>query len=329
MNIASKYKIESLSEDQFDDIFDIYKKFFPPFGWSAKYLHWHYYENPCGKAKMWVAKENGKIVASYTAIPHRVFANGQVATGWRIQNVVTLPDHRGLGLYHRLAKIAAHELFKGEYPLNFAFPNERSKNGFIRTGWKAAFRLPLKTKSLRELPTKAYTSAVVKPLTRFDTDSERIWEAHRNSLSFSIDRSTSYLNWRYFDNPKSKYFSFRLDIGKAQAILILKIYVHENGERYSHLCDFFQSEPNSALSESAFKHWIDFSIEWSCSEMNCWCATGSSMDTILSKAGFKEKNGFDRWMLINANLLALKKATTNRYDLLSSWHLVMGDSDVY
>lgn len=329
MNIASPYTFESLSEDQSGELFAIYQKFFPPFGWSGTYLRWQYYENPCGAAKVWVARESGKIVASYAAIPHRVYANGRVATGWRVQNVVTLPEHRGQGLYHRLAAVAAQELFKGDHPLNFTFPNERSKNGFIRTGWKAAFRLPLKTKALRESPPSANPSAVVTPLTRFDTDSERIWEAHRNGLGFAVERSSSYLNWRYFDNPKSEYSSFRLDSGKNAAIMILKFYAREDGRRCSHLCDLFQSEPDSALTESAFKQWIDFSVGRDCWEMSCWCATGSGMDPILSKAGFTEKEGFDRWMVLNANTSALEKATASRYDQESSWHLVMGDSDVY
>ena len=329
MSIASKYTFESLLEDQSGELLAIYQKFFPPLGWSGTYLRWQYYENPSGAAKVWVAREGGKIVASYTAIPHRIYANGRVATGWRVQNVVTLPEHRGQGLYHKLAAVAAQELFLGDHPLNFTFPNERSKNGFIRTGWKAAFRLPLKIKALRDSLPSANLSAIVTPLTRFDADSERIWEGHRNRLGFAVERSSSYLNWRYISNPKSEYTSFRLDSGKNAAIMILKFYAREDGTRCSHLCDLFQSEPDSALTESAFKQWIDFSVGRDCREISCWCVTGSGMEPILSKAGFTEKEGFDRWMVLNANTSALEKATVGRYDQESSWHLVMGDSDVY
>jgi hypothetical protein len=329
MSIASTYTFESLAEDQSDELFAIYKKFFPPLGWSGAYFRWQYYENPSGAAKVWVARESGKIVASYIAIPHRVYANGRVGIGWRVQNVVTLAEHRGQGLYHKLAALAAQELFTGDHPLNFTFPNERSKNGFIRTGWKAAFRLPLKTKALRDSPPSANLSAVVKPLTRFDADSESIWEAYRNRLGFAVERSSSYLNWRYFSNPKSEYSSFRLDSRTNAAIMIVKFYAREDGTRCSHLCDLFQSEPDSALTESAFKQWIDLSVGRECREISCWCVTGSSLEPILSKAGFTEKEGFDRWMVLNANTSALEKAKAGRYDQESSWHLVMGDSDVY
>jgi len=329
MSIASTYTFDSLLEDQSGELLAIYQKFFPPLGWSPTYFRWQYYENPSGAAKVWVARERGSIVASYTAIPHRMYANGRVATGWRVQNVVTLPEHRGRGLYHRLAAIAARELFNGDHPLNFAFPNERSKNGFIRTGWKAAFRLPLKTKVIRDAPPSAHLSAIVTPLTQFDADSERIWEAHRKRLGFAVERSSSYLNWRYFSNPKSEYSSFRLDSGKNAAIMTLKFYTREDGMRFSHLCDFFQSEPDSALTESAFKQWIDASVGRDCREMSCWCVTGSGMEAVLSGAGFTEKEGFDRWMVLNAHTSAFEPATTGRYDQESSWHLVMGDSDVY
>jgi hypothetical protein len=329
MSIAATYIVESLSEDQSDDLFASYQQLFPPCGWSRSYLRWQYYENPAGAAKVWVARKGDDIVASYTAVPHRVYANRRISTGWRVQNVVTLPAHRGRGLYHKLAATSVQELFSGDYPLNFTFPNERSKNGFIRTGWKAAFRIPLKTKVLAGSAPRANLSSATTLLNRFDADSERIWLAHRNRLEFAVDRSSSYLNWRYLANPKSEYTSFRLDSGRSAAIMVVKLYARKDGTRCSHLCDFFQSEPDSALTESAFEQWVEVSVGQNCREMSCWCASGSAMEPVLSKAGFTEKPAFDRWMVLNANVSALEKATAGRYDQESSWHLVMGDSDVY
>lgn len=328
MSLAATYTFESLSKDQSGELLAVYREFFPPLGWSGAYLRWQYYDNPSGAAKVWVARESGRIVASYAAVPHRVYAHGRIATGWRVQNVVTLPKHRGQGLYHKLAAIAAQEIFKCAHPLNFAFPNERSKNGFIRTGWKAAFRLPLKTIALRESAPSAHP-AVVTPLTRFDAESQHIWEAYRNSLGFAVERSSSYLNWRYFSNPKSTYSCFRLDSAKNAAIMIVKLYAREDGTRCAHLCDVFQSERDSALTECAFKQWNAIAAAGACREMSCWCTNASGMEPFLSRAGFTEKDGFDRWMVLNANTADLVKATVGRYDQESSWHLVMGDSDVF
>jgi hypothetical protein len=329
MSAASTYTFESLFEEQSGELLAAYQRLFPPKGWSAAYLRWQYYENPFGTATVWVARQGGHIVASYAAIPHQLYLDGRVAVGWRVQNVVTLPEHRRQGLYHELAAVAARELFKSDHPLNFAFPNERSKSGFIRTGWKAAFRIPLKTMALRDSPPNANLAAIVTPLLRFDADCESIWKAQRNSLGFAVERNSMYLNWRYVFNPKSEYSSFRLDSGSRAAIIIVKFYARDDGTRCSHLCDLFQSELDSALTESAFKLWIDLSVSRDCLEMSCWCVTGSGMEPILSNAGFTEREGFDRWLVLNANTSALETSTTGRYDQEGSWHLTMGDSDVY
>lgn len=329
MSDSLTYTFGPLLEDQFGELFAVFQKFFPPSGWSGSYLRWQYYENPSGAAKVWVARKSGRIVASYAAIPHWVYADGRVAVGWRVQNVVTLPEHRGQGLYHRLAAVAAEELSKGDFPLNFAFPNERSRHGFIRIGWKAAFRVPLRTKVISGLPLSTNFSGIVTVLTQFDADAERIWDSHRRGLRFAVERSSAYLNWRYFSNPKSEYSSFRLETDKTVAILILKSYTREDGTRCSHLCDFFQSAPDSTLTESAFRQWLCFAVGLDCQEMSCWCVTGSGMEPTLCKAGFAVKEGFDRWVVLNANTSALENATTSRYDQESSWHLAMGDSDVY
>jgi hypothetical protein len=323
MTSQREYQYTLLGKAEARELLEIYRSLYPGLGWTEEYMRWQYFDNPAGPARIWAAKHDGRIAASYAAIPHRLHQNGSTALSWRVQDVLTLEEHRGQGLYHQLASRAAKDLFTPEYPLNFTFPNDKSKNGFIRNGWTAPFRLPLKVKSPLDFP--RFPAPQARELSAFGLEEEAIWAAARRRLGFGVERSAAYLNWRYFANPKSKYRAFRLD----SLVLVLKLYKREDGVLCSHLVDLFQAEADGELARRAFAHWVGFSLDHGCGFMSCWSAKGSDLEPSLTEAGFGPQPGFDRWMVLDPNPVDRFSKAAKRPEDESSWHLVMGDSDVF
>jgi len=224
-----------------------------------------------------------------------------------------------------LSATGSRFLFDSSYPLNITFPrvsNEPSYKGFIRMGWAQTFQLPLRmcddTSGFRREP----AGAEIVPIEAFDQQAERVWRLHVSRTGLGIDRSVAYLNWRYRSNPKSVYSSFHLSRKEGEAILVLKYFRREDGSRWLHLVDLFQSDPSSVLAKSAFQHWVNVALERTCL-MSCWAVSESPLDSILTSAGFVSPPESNRWLLVNANADVPDHTEERR------WHVTMGDCDVF
>jgi GNAT superfamily N-acetyltransferase len=325
----TEYSWDLLDRAEAPALLEFYQSLYPTLGWSQEFLDWQFYDNPAGPAKVWVARDAGKIVSTYVAIPHQMYAKGSVTPGWRVQDVLTDPAYRGQGIYHQLSAAAVRFLHRPEFPLNFTFPNEQSHNAFVRTGWVAAFRLPLRTQpNARSLP-RPPVAATIEACERFDADAERIWHAHRTRVDFAVDRSANYLNWRYGRNPNARYIAFKLSMD-GEALLVLKHFTREDGSRWSHLVDVFQTAPNDALSACVFNHWLNVALEAGADSLSCWSVAGSCLEPHLVRAGFTSNPSYTRWLLLNPNVPELGAGTADDPCCREQrWHLAMGDSDVF
>jgi len=302
----------------------LYQTLYPQLGWTERTLKWQYFENPAGVARVWVGRDGDRVVSTYAAIPHRVYAHGQVSTGWRVQDVLTLPDYRGRGIYNEVSRKASAALFQPAFPLNFTFPNEQSHNGFIRTGWTAAFRLPLRTRADAATLVKRPVAAQVASISRFGERHEDVWREHRSRFRFALDRDVGYLNWRYVDHPKFHYASFELSQGADCAVLVLKHYERADGSRWSHLCDLIQTSDNIALTRSALQQWINYTVEHNCQAMSCWSVGGTGFDRLLNEYSCTATADYTRWCVVNTNAPDAAGAVDE-----AQWYLAMGDSDVF
>jgi len=318
------YELSSKADDA--ELVELFREFYPHLGWSDAYLAWQYHENPAGPAQVWVARDGKKIVASYSAIPHKMHIMGRTAIGWRIQDVLTRPEYRGMGIYHALSEVASESIFKPEFPLNFSFPNERSHQGFMRTGWTASFRIPLRILSGVQSGHYENIPATVSPISHFDHHTDRIWSSYVSRFDFTLHRSSDYLNWRYLSNPRARYFPFRVTLDEDEIVLVLKNYEREDNSKWVHICDLFYSAGNLELLDCAMKHSINFAVELGAGSISCWCPSGSVLESALNRHQFMPEDSLNRWLVINGNVPDMD---INQLCDETRWHLAMGDSDVF
>lgn len=309
-----------------DELLSLIYRLYPTSGWSRESMKWQYFDNPVGEACCWVAWDSQRIVANYTAIPHRMHLKGKLATGWRVQNVVTDPDYQGRGLYAALSHLACEFLMTPDFPLNFTFPNENSHPMFLKCGWINPNRIPLWILDGVQKRSFQKISAIANPIQYFGEDEEEIWHAYARTIDYAIDRSAAYLNWRYLANPTAKYFPFRLNVKGKTLILVLKYYDRENGERWAHICDWFTDEPNPLVAESAVGFALNFALSLGCKALSCWNFPGNTLEPALLANGFVLQKELTRWQVLNANS---KELNVTEVSSPQRWHLTMGDTDVY
>lgn len=294
-------------------------------GWSAPYFDWQYHANPAGRAQSWAALRGNEMIGNFTAIPFEMHVKGNVCKGWRIQDVLTRPAYAGLGVYLRLSSLANQLLKSEDYPLNFAFPNERSHSGFIKQGWFNGLRIPLWV--LENMPSGAeIPKGEFKPLSVFGKEAEKIWSAHAKRVSFALHRSADFLNWRYLARPGAEYFPFHVSLGSDELILIMKFYHRQDGTRWAHICDFFQSAGGPALYEQGIRHALQFAKARNCKALSCWQPGGGEAARLLERFQFIRQQDLNRWLVLNANG---RDAQSGEWTQEKNWHLAMGDSDVY
>lgn len=140
---------------------------------NEAYLSWLYDSNPDGKVVGFDAYDDGRLAAHYACIPVRLSVAGIEGTGLLSLNTATHPEHRGKGLFTKLANLT-YERGKGLGYLGvYGVANANSTPGFTR---KLGFTLvsPLEARiGLGPAATINWEAAI--RIAEF----RRIWDAQR------------------------------------------------------------------------------------------------------------------------------------------------------
>ncbi|MHC4139213.1 MAG: GNAT family N-acetyltransferase [Planctomycetota bacterium] len=316
--------VEATKEDHWK-LFNFLITSYPDFGWSKEFMEWQYYLNPAGTARSWIAKHDGNVIANYTAIPHKLYVNGKLELSWRVQDVITHPDYRGMGLYSKLSDAANNVLQSEDFPVNFTFPNEKSHQGFIKLNWLNPNRIPLWILHKPQKIKNERISLHIEPILKFTKTDESIWNSYRQKLHYALERSANYLNWRYTQKPRGGYFPFRLTDGAKSAICVFKIYNNGLGEKFSHLIDCFYEDGFKQV-EDIILYFIDYSKKQEATLASAWSQPKSEIAHYMNKHAFELNEHITRWFVLNINSTNLDKDEVCEF---SHWHISMGDTDVF
>jgi predicted N-acetyltransferase YhbS len=106
------------------------------------FLDWKHEQNPFGRSPAWVAVDSGDVVGFRTFMrwEHRA-PTGEVLTAVRAVDTATHPSHQGRGIFRRLTLQALDELRAEGIAFVFNTPNDLSRPGYLRMGWRQVGRL--------------------------------------------------------------------------------------------------------------------------------------------------------------------------------------------
>lgn len=226
-------------------------------------LEWHYLGRP-GGAYVAIAHEGSDLVetavAAYSAFPVPFRAGGLDGSAVQSFDTLTLPTHRGRGLFARLAS-HTYELAteSGELAV-FGFPNDQSVTGFTgRLGWTVfgqvpfmarpiGFRYVLSRAHLRRAAVDSTSSlsglAVDEYLRAMHTSSFE--EQQASDRGVGVRMTTEYLTWR-LRRPDSTY---RVHVTGKAGNEVPGIAITEVAEKHGATLGYLLSVSSPAASGS-------------------------------------------------------------------------------
>lgn len=193
---------------------------------SEAYWRWRYFNNPVADVAIYVIRgERGQVVAMQPSSTYTMMANGSVCRASFLTAAVTHPDYRRRGLFRKLVTRIAADLEQRGDSFIYTFPNETSVQGFRRfNGWQQRELLSLWVRPLWSpnwLKPEVHSALDIQPepplqrervgelvldeTPHLDASTEPLLHMAFSDRVAYIQRSCSYLEWRYANNPVSSY----------------------------------------------------------------------------------------------------------------------------
>ncbi|MDO8362930.1 MAG: GNAT family N-acetyltransferase [Actinomycetota bacterium] len=108
--------------------------------WPALF-RWKHRRNPFGPSPMWVAVDDGRVVAVRVFMRWEFRRDGRVVRAVRAVDTATHPDYQGKGLFTALTLQGLAEVAAEGVELVFNTPNDQSRPGYLKMGWQEVGRL--------------------------------------------------------------------------------------------------------------------------------------------------------------------------------------------
>lgn len=287
---------------------------------SMDYWKWRYIDNPNNNTDLInLAWDEDKLAAHYALSPIPLYLNGIKHFSALSMTTFTDPSYFRRGLFAKLAQ----ELYsntKDTIDVVFGVPNDNSVNGFVKKlGFQLIKEIPLlETKILNR---KFMPSANCVILENFDERFDELFFLIINKYKIITSRISSYLSWRFVDNPENKYqiIAF-IDGGKVLGYAVVKIY-NNNGVLIGDIVDLI------AVNDSVLRQILNFSLDFLQSKKilsaNMWFCDNEYLD-VLKEFDFQE-NGKHFHFIVKNN------SDTFNDDLLefNNWYITMSDIDIF
>jgi GNAT superfamily N-acetyltransferase len=202
-------------------------------------FRWKHVDNPFGPSPMWVAVDGGAIVGVRTMLRWQLTDGHRRLRVVRAVDTATLPSHQGRGIFTLLTTAAIDELTAEGVAAVFNTPNDQSRPGYLKMGWRELgavpigirLRTPLTARRLAGARTAADkwgepTPAGIEPAVALADDlaARRLLDAAppRRAHRLATDRSVAHLRWRY-GLDALHYRAFPLGDAVADGLLLFRV----------------------------------------------------------------------------------------------------------
>jgi len=220
------YEIRKYRSGDEGKIVKLWQEVFPHQDIDSKNLNndlelwkWRFEQNPAGKADIWLAFSDDKLVGHQMTEPKYAKINSKKQKVYYSGDSMVSKNHKGL-LFLKLLNLNSKELLD-ENKVGIGMPNKNSQEIFVKLGWKNIGNIPLlvrpldfskiiKPKFLGFMLNGIYNlfdliffsgakknNLRFKEIEHFDDSINKLWESFSENLDFSIIRDSDFLNWRF------------------------------------------------------------------------------------------------------------------------------------
>ena len=176
--------------------------------WRYKHI-----DNPFGRSIVLIALENDKIIGVRAFMRWKWQHVRKDFSALRAVDTATHPDHQGKGIFKKLTLHAVKIAKESGDHFVFNTPNEQSRPGYLKMGWKRTGKIFVGLK-----PSLSFLS-IVKVKQEYNIEKQVSdkgiehlcvnWNQNLSSKDgLFTPKSKEFLSWRYEDNPLQKYEIF-------------------------------------------------------------------------------------------------------------------------
>ena len=318
-------------------------------------LQWLHQQNIANTNTIYYAMHNEEIAAIYTALPVIFKINDVLLPALQSIDTMTDLDHRGKGLFPKLAAKLYSDAAENNFSLVYGFPNENSAPGFFKKlQWisfgEAPFLLkPInpfyfikkfinRKKKLEDFSSfnhiynapklkEINTSVVIKAIANFDESYDQIWKKVSKNIKVCINRNAEYMNWRYVNKPAEHYYRYGIFIeGQLKAVVVYAIK-GKHGGRIGYIMDLI-FEPNNG---SAGKQLLKFTSQQfrlqQTDTVLTWSLPGSFNYACFKKSGYYSLPLKLRPQHLFLGVRAFNVAYSDLILDIKNWYISYSDSD--
>lgn len=168
-------------------------------------------DNPFGESLVLVAEENGKLIGIRAFMRWHWQRGEKLFSAFRAVDTATHPDFQGRGIFKKLTLRAVEEAKASKDHLIFNTPNDKSRPGYLKMGWKPAGKIEVAiTPAFRSFLN--FSKQVPDYKVTNKTNYENLkglcdqWNSKlQKQPDFFTAKSPEYLEWRYENNPLQSY----------------------------------------------------------------------------------------------------------------------------
>lgn len=214
---------------------------------SEEYFIWKHEQNPFGKSKILLAREDGKIVGLRAFMYWRWVSGSEDIVAVRAVDTATDPAYQGKGIFKKLTLQAVDECKKEGVGLVFNSPNPISMQGYLKMGWYLNGRMPIYIGPGSMAPRLFSEKIQEKIYSEFSTSKafsslDAGWNLKPADVLLHTPIHYNYLNWRYNTCPVVKYGAI-VEKGKFGLVFRLKKI---NRFIELRICELWTEDENSA-----------------------------------------------------------------------------------
>lgn len=287
---------------------------------AREFWLWRFANAPAGQGIIELAWDGDQPSGHYAATPVALSLSGTERGSALSGTTMTHPDYRGLGLFPALAKRAYDRMRDAGMVAVWGFPNVNSHRGFIQDlGWIDLAEIPtfrLANESATRVPK---CEAQVIDVAAADVRWDSLWASVAGRFAVATQRSSAYLNWRFFRNPSERYTMTAVESsGAIDGYAVFKQYRSEY-----QIVDVLARQPEIAVQ--LVLDVVDRARRAQMQAVALWMNFANELHRRLERFGFVNDTPITYFGILpldgSSEVSAMRDAR--------NWYYVMGDSDVF
>jgi hypothetical protein len=250
--VTGELVVRSASASDRRDILDLLAR---TLGWNMDerdqdFFAWKHERNVFGSSPAWVARDGDRLAGFRTFLRWEFEQDGATVRAVRAVDTATDRAYERRGVFRRLTLDALDELRAEGTAFVFNTPNERSRPGYVRMGWRTVGRIPLAARptglggaarmARARVPADLWSApdAGGDPAPAVLEDEGAIAEllhSQPRRRGMATRRSVHYLRWRY-GFPPLDYRAAVMPGGVANGVALFRVR-RRGAAREAALCE--------------------------------------------------------------------------------------------